>query len=436
MQDGNASWQVPQEILRENTWYEWRVRSTDGSGYSIWAYGTFFANTQNDAPSVPRLISPSSGIQVSSDTPLLMASLASDPDGNSIGYVFTIFDTYRLENIVATGPGVVNHEKHTVFWQVNDTLSEGKLYYWQVKAGDEHGAESVSLPASFIVNTAATTPEPPEVLSPADSSVVTQSSAILQVSVASGNSTLAAIFEIDTVPTFDSEDLVSSLGVAVTDGVASWSVDGLKENTAYYWRTRVSDGTVAGPWSTGRFFVDVVNDPPRLPVVKNPGDMSWVAGTEPTIELLGGTDPDDANVTWLLEVYQDSAMTRKLIERSGGIPVFPLTSADGLEEHTWYFWRAKAVDSQGKESPWIPPASFFTTSMQSEEFCPDLDRDGDVDGLDISRFAASGDLGKIKKMAAAFGSPLICDYDTRAEADFDTDGDADGKDVSLATEPM
>jgi len=39
-----TSWTVSRE-LNDNTWYFWRVRASDGIGFSAWAYGSFFVNT-------------------------------------------------------------------------------------------------------------------------------------------------------------------------------------------------------------------------------------------------------------------------------------------------------------------------------------------------------------------------------------------------------
>ena len=48
---GKTVWLLP-VTLADNTWYYWRVRASDGTTFSSWAVGRFFANTVNDAPTL------------------------------------------------------------------------------------------------------------------------------------------------------------------------------------------------------------------------------------------------------------------------------------------------------------------------------------------------------------------------------------------------
>ncbi|MFZ1987374.1 MAG: hypothetical protein WAU91_23395, partial [Desulfatitalea sp.] len=57
-QINTTKWTVP-VALNDNTFYYWRVRATDTTGSSIWAYGRFFTDLQNDPPAAPGISFPS-----------------------------------------------------------------------------------------------------------------------------------------------------------------------------------------------------------------------------------------------------------------------------------------------------------------------------------------------------------------------------------------
>ncbi len=291
---------------------------------------------------------------------------------------------------------------------------------------DEHGAASESLAAHFTVNEDARLLSAPEIVAPLDNAEVSESSVILRVFSGQDNAT-ECMFELDTLPTFDSPALISSGNISMTAGSASWSVQGLLENMTYYWRVKTGDGAIESPWSSASFFVNVVNDPPQRPVVRNPADMAWVSGNAPELELFSFTDPDGDNVTLTFELYDDSSLSHKIMEQETSESNLQISEETGLSEYAWYFWRVKAADSHGKESGWGSVHGFFTTAAEDEKpFCADIDHDGDVDGKDLGLFVQSGDMRHIKKMAAAFG----------VSADLDGDGDVDGEDVAaLAADP-
>ncbi|MFK7989666.1 MAG: MYXO-CTERM sorting domain-containing protein [Sandaracinaceae bacterium] len=82
---------------------------------------------------------------------------------------------------------------------------------------------------------------------------------------------LRYIFQIDTVDTFDSENLRESPALEETPGFTAWQLEEpLGENRAYFWRVRADDGLTFSPWREAGFFV--VRDPSLPPPDAGPID--------------------------------------------------------------------------------------------------------------------------------------------------------------------
>ncbi len=165
-------------------------------------------------------------------------------------------------------------------------------------------------------------------------------------------------FELDRVNTFDSAARITS--AAIPEGAAgttSWQVTDLTDNSRYFWRVKASDGAAESPWVMGSFFVNTANDPPTAPTLKNPGQGAWVRSLTPALELNAASDVDEDVLHYQFELYADAALTQLVAQGDADHPqwVVPLM----LTDNTWYFWRARAVDEHGAESPWMTPSVFF-----------------------------------------------------------------------------
>ncbi len=119
-------------LVENATWYA-RVSSTDVEGLSS-APDTidFFVRGGNDAPPVPELVRPLPN-EVTDDTPTLVVTTVSDPEGDVVTYEFAVGDSRDLSGVAATASG-------TREWQVTTTLAGG--YWWTVRAVDSEGARS------------------------------------------------------------------------------------------------------------------------------------------------------------------------------------------------------------------------------------------------------------------------------------------------------
>ncbi len=137
--EGNSTTRWYVSGLRDNTWYYWRVKASDGMAESAWSVARFFVNTANDAPTIPVHENPGDGAWVGTLAPTLSVYPSTDVDYDKLNYVFEIYSSdrrKRIDSLVASG------RSDSTFWQVTPELSESGWYYWRVMAIDEHGAES------------------------------------------------------------------------------------------------------------------------------------------------------------------------------------------------------------------------------------------------------------------------------------------------------
>lgn len=353
-----TSWQIPVS-LNDNTGYTWRVRSYDGTVYSLWGHGRFFVNTVNDPPSAFSISAPVDGAEVDRVNPLLAVTNAMDIDRDALTYRFEVSEFVDFSTIFASVEGIAPGLGGSTGWLVDVPLVENSYYYWRATAVDEHGLETVGPAAGFFVNTANEAPTAPVVQSPQDGITLTDTSVTLVVDNGADpeGDSLTYFFELDSVDTFDSADRQASGAVFEQPAATQWQVTGLSENVTYYWRAKASDGFADSEWVMASFTVNSTNSPPTTPSVRNPGDGAWVALLNPTLSVNPSVDPDGDPISYRFELYSDVELT-SLVEDSvtneteWRIPT-PLTN------NTRYYWRVRAEDNADGLSEWSPVTHFF-----------------------------------------------------------------------------
>lgn len=90
--------------------------------------------TTNALPSAPILSEPADGATVSSATPTLAVTNASDPDGDALTYGFVVYADEHQTSVVTSVSGVAEGSG-TTSWVVDSALSDG-TYYWRSYADD------------------------------------------------------------------------------------------------------------------------------------------------------------------------------------------------------------------------------------------------------------------------------------------------------------
>ncbi len=328
----NTKWIVT-GALQDNTLYYLRVRATDDSRFSQWAYGSFFANTANDIPGSFKVSYPSEGKEADILTPRLEVTNSRDVDKDKLVYVFEVYADSALTDKVASVSGITEGENDRILWRVNKELQDNAVYYWKSIVTDEHGVVTETNISSFIVNTANHAPIAPAILAPASQAEVAAVDIELSVnnSSDSDNDTLAYYFEIDKANAFDSS--AKRISGALSEG--RWMVSGLEDHTEYFWRVKADDGKAESLWTYGSFFVNIVNYAASTPIIKNPAQKAWAVDTlTPILEAAPPIDNDRDIIKYEFELYLDSTLTQRI---AGGVSEYlswvvpvPLTNAVGI----------------------------------------------------------------------------------------------------------
>ncbi|MEW5794844.1 MAG: SBBP repeat-containing protein [Candidatus Zixiibacteriota bacterium] len=141
----STGWTVS-ESLSENEYYFWRCRAWDGFEFSDWSTYWFFAvNSFPEPPGTPQVIAPIGEDLILYDMlPAFTWTEVTDPDP---------FDEvkYRLElSLNENFTLVVPFDNLTdTSYTLADSLSFDTPYWWRVKAKDEGGLFSTSVPSDF-----------------------------------------------------------------------------------------------------------------------------------------------------------------------------------------------------------------------------------------------------------------------------------------------
>ena len=343
--------------LSENTEYFWRVRAYDGSLFSPWSSARFFVDVTPEPPSPPLINAPSDGADVATLTPTLSVMNSLDPDRESLVYEFQVASTANFDfaTIVAESAEVAEDASGISSWTVPTALENGQAYYWRAVVTDARGLSTTSAVWSFLVNVNNEAPRGLAIVSPVDAAQIGEPMVDLEVSAASDpeGDEVFYEFEIDTLASFDSANLIQSGQITDTH----FSALNLAENTQYFWRVRASDGFASSAWLSARFTVAGQNSAPLAPVLDNPGAGAWVANVTPNFSVNPVVDNDGDAVHYIFAIYSDMALSNLVDSATSTQTTWAMASP--LMNNQWYFWRAKAVDEHGAESEWSAAQSFF-----------------------------------------------------------------------------
>ncbi|MCO4772433.1 MAG: PKD domain-containing protein, partial [Deltaproteobacteria bacterium] len=371
---GTSTWKVDL-LLTENTEYWWRARATDAWVDGPWSVEeSFVVNAVNEAPGLASLTFPIDGETAASASPVLTWSEATDVDGDLLTYDVEVYDD---EGVLLTSTTEVAGDGTSATWQVDVALDEDQFYSWTVLATDEHGLDGDwTEEESFFVSSENGAPSDTVFIRPENESQIVEVQPELEVSVSEDpeGGLVTYEFELDTVNTFDSADLVTASG---SDSVWSLADDGitLTETTWYARVAAVDEAGISSVPDTISFFVRGENDAPDVPELISPADG---AEGEATPLLVVGTplDPEGDVVFIDFRVARDAEMTDVIAEVSGVV-------ADLAADTDWLvnvnisgtvYWTARAVDADGAASEW---AGAWSYTGPSETEAPGDDDDDD-----------------------------------------------------------
>ena len=257
-------------------------------------FATTLTIVYNRPPNVPTAISPAIDGTVATSTPTLKLNAATDPDGQTVSYVFRV-----ATNPDGTGGFVHSPVMSTPEWTVPaGSLRNGVTYYWQAYSFDgQLLSSSPSTLRAFRVDQRLGEggPSPSELVGP------------LQVNLATGNLSVAT-----ETPSFPA--VGGSAGM-------TFSYDSLGETT---------NGLA------GRYYVDEDNDG-----VLDAGEPLWLSRVDPTVDFDWGSGapeslPDDGwFVRWTGKLIVPATGTWKIGARAAGrvrVKIDPTTVVDAWTE--------------------------------------------------------------------------------------------------------
>ena len=356
-------WSIPIE-LNENHHYFWRVRAADGYSCSLWAYGDFVVNATNEPPGGATPSFPPDGSEVDSVSPVLQVTGISDPDQETLFCSFEVYEDAAMGTLVSDEHGIVVAEDGRVSWRTDASLNDGEMYFWRAIVADNQGLEIETPLSTFVVNTTNHAPAMPTISSPFNGEDISalQAELVAENALDLDGDTLFYTFEIDPSPCFDDETKRISVLMGEGIGTTSWQVKGLQENRTYYWRVRSTDTEAYSPWATADFWVNVENDRPGRPTVKNPGNDAWVGVNTPDLCITDGKDPDGDPLSYRFEVYSDLSLNDLVAWGETFSPSWTVPTE--LADQTHYYWRARSIDEHGLAGNWMPTAAFYVNEEE------------------------------------------------------------------------
>jgi len=405
----STSWNTG-PILEDNTTYCWRVRAVDDEkAASVWSdYACFLVNTANSAPSLPTVVTPLEGKEISTVPLTLAVYPATDPDGDMLQYLFELCRVEADNSCTTVEEATIADGSPTISWQpawfegiTPGSSDDNRWYIWRVTASDGLASSSAWQQEKFFFNLANDPPGPPLPKNPANGAVISSLDLRLEV-LPAVDPDLDAISHYRFL-LYKSDDLQtpfadSDLSGTVTGTVWEDPSLALDSDTTFYWRVIATDehGMSSDTASSLFTFATAGNfSSPTVPLAQNPprssgSGLSTVDTLQPTLSVFDSTDADGDPLTYIFELYSDPTLkydgTFPLISETSELRKIAGTTAwlvpISLQDGWTYYWRVGVSD--GVHTVWMPTASFLVDT------------------------AGTNDLAKVELMAAKFidASPL------------------------------
>ncbi|MBD3166315.1 T9SS type A sorting domain-containing protein [bacterium] len=333
--------------LADDTDYYWYVlavdSNTDGTASETWSFSTYYPEN----PDAPGLVSPDDAAVLTEQPVTFEWTASTDPDpADVVNYTLEIADN---ENF--TDPAVYNAD--TQLSRDVDDLEDNTDYWWRVLAEDDvlDGTYSVTRTFSTAFPNA---PTAPELVLPDDGAVIEALPVTFEweASTDPDGTTPGYQLEVADNPDFTDADEYDA-GTGTT-----WTVEGLLDDTDYWWRVKATDDNTDGTYSETRTFATAVPEAPGTPDLVAPEDEAVIDELPMTFEWTEVTDPDpDQEPTYMLEIADNQSFTDPMTFDAGMELSFEV---EDLEDDTQYWWHVLATDTN-TEGSWSGIRTFTTS---------------------------------------------------------------------------
>lgn len=325
--------------LNFNTTYYWRIAYVNQETQSEWSAIRYFTTV-----SQPDLYAPNTTEPININPTLQWY----DVSGES-GYVVQIdtVSTFDSERLQSETVGAYTNGSGYPSSGVG-ILAFGTRYYWRVAILNGEQQSNWSLTRSF------TTIAQPALYSPVNGETINGILAILQWYDYPAET--GYTYQVDTVNTFDSANLVSgTVGEQTSFGFPAVGIGSLAFGTTYYWRVAIMSAAGQSAWSDVRRFTTVTMPNLYFPENRtvNTGsavNLSWynIAGET------GFAYQVDTNSN-----FNSSNLQSGTIEAYTSTIGYPAIGLANLLADTTYFWRIAFLNGES-QSEWSATWIFST----------------------------------------------------------------------------
>jgi len=346
----------PSQPLTEDTTYWWKVRARDSvEAFSAWSdTWTVTINAENLAPQSFALVSPINNNIVYVSTPTFSWNESIDTDPGDVVNYTVRYTTYSDFTSYSSSEGIA------VTNYVTPVLIENATYWWIVIATDGIDYTWSTSTESFRVNASSEPPGSFNLSLPENDDIVTIYTPTLDWEDAHDpdpDETVTYIVSYATSSDFAQPTESGDLDVSeYTTGV-------LTEDRKYWWKVKAtgSDG-LSITVGTYTFTVNTANNPPPVPELMKPDDLTTVSTSTPAFTWSESVDPEGDPVTYI--VWYSTMQSFSTYTSSEGIKITTFTPTTALDENTRYWWRTAATD--GPATSWSFPDRSFWVNATNE----------------------------------------------------------------------
>ncbi len=262
---GNTAWAVP-AALKPFTTYYWRVTATDAGGATaeseVASFTVYIGRPSNREPGMPALTATA---QVTTLTPTIEISAATDADGDALKYIIEVDNnaSFGSPNRQVSAELTADQDGKARFQTA--ALTENMRYYFRARSLDSFSASDWAV-GTFVVNAQNDAPSAPVALNPSDAIIYNkQPTLIIQNGTDPEGDAVTYSFEIK-----DADGAVKASGDSVAAGLTGQTsfkvTTELEEGVEYVWTARAKDaaGATSAASAEARFQVY------KAPVIPQP----------------------------------------------------------------------------------------------------------------------------------------------------------------------
>jgi hypothetical protein len=349
--------------------YYLRVRVSSNGFYSNWESLSF---RMNSIPTTPTPIYPKGDTVLTSSEVTLGFNPSNDSEIDTLTYNVQVGVDSLFKSLIDS-TNSLNGDSTIINWTLNSELEDNGQYFWRVFTYDGYEHSDTSNVQSFLVNSENDTSGVFELKYPVNSQQISTTSPIF-----------TWYSSIDPDP-IDTVKYSLSIGSEITNlktyevgSDTSYSLEGLEDNTTYYWKVVAKDTKGATRENTGgykTFRVNTSNDEPSVLTLITPTNNSVEITQLPEFVWNPSDDLDEDVLTYELFYSQDSLFSGY---NPIGLSETKYLPQNELEDNSKYYWKIHVNDNIGDPIPsqtfyfWVntelePPSPFELISPAPNE---------------------------------------------------------------------